>query len=103
MAHESLALGTLPTRDRLMNEKSIFAAALEIESPAQRQAFLEDACAGNDMLRSQVEELLQASTQAGSFLDVPLAGFEVATEAFTDSNCGTAVDTDIRPFLSPCD
>lgn len=86
-----------------MNEKSIFAAALEIESPAQRQAFLEHACAENDMLRSQVEELLQASIQAGSFLDVPLAGFEVATEAFTDSNCGTAVDTDIRPFLSPCD
>jgi eukaryotic-like serine/threonine-protein kinase len=62
-----------------MNEKSIFAAALEIDSPAQRQAFLNDACAGNDTLRAQVEDLLQASAQAGSFLDVPLAGFDVAT------------------------
>lgn len=46
----------------------VFAEALDIESPARRQQFLEDACAGNVTLRREVETLLRAHDEAGGFL-----------------------------------
>lgn len=51
--------------------KSIFAKALEIETPQAREAYLEDACGGNAELRSEVADLLAAFEQAGSFLKNP--------------------------------
>ena len=51
--------------------KSIFGNALEIRSPAQRQAYLDQACAGNAALRAEVEALLEASADAGHFLESP--------------------------------
>jgi serine/threonine protein kinase/tetratricopeptide (TPR) repeat protein len=52
-----------------MNEESIFAAALQKNSPEERAAFLDDACQGNPRLRADVEELLEASDRAGGFLE----------------------------------
>jgi serine/threonine protein kinase len=49
--------------------KTIFGEALEIESPADRAAFLERACGGDAALRAGVEALLQAHQEAGRFLD----------------------------------
>ncbi|HYT91981.1 MAG TPA: serine/threonine-protein kinase, partial [Gemmataceae bacterium] len=43
-----------------MNEESLFAAALEKPNPAERQAFLDEACAGDLELRQRVERLLAA-------------------------------------------
>ena len=43
-----------------MNEESLFAAALEKATAAERQAFLEEACAGDVALRRRVERLLAA-------------------------------------------
>jgi tetratricopeptide (TPR) repeat protein len=60
-----------------MNEESLFAAALEKESTAERQAFLEQACAGDDGLRRRVERLLAGHRRADGILDraaVPEAG-----------------------------
>src|SRR5262245_33684116 len=54
-------------------EKSIFLAAIEIQSTAARDAFLEEACAGNPALRTEVEALLQAHEQPQRLLDVPPA------------------------------
>jgi len=51
----------------------IFASVLELPAP-QRQVYLEQACAGEDELRRQVEALLAAHAQAGSFLDRPAPG-----------------------------
>ncbi len=48
----------------------IFASVLELPA-AQRQAHLEQACAGDAELKQQVEALLAAHGQAGSFLDQP--------------------------------
>jgi serine/threonine protein kinase/Tfp pilus assembly protein PilF len=56
--------------------KAIFDRALEIDTPADRQAFLEAACAGEPTLRDQVESLLRAYAEAGSFLEQP-AGAEM--------------------------
>src|SRR5688572_33187771 len=41
------------------------------QSPSQREAFLKQACAGDEVLRREVESLLQAHEQAGSFLEAP--------------------------------
>ncbi len=48
--------------------RGIFDAALEISDPAQRRAFLDDACAGHASLRQEVEELLAAHETVGGFL-----------------------------------
>ena len=49
----------------------VFLEAAEIESPAERRRFLDQQC-GDDMgLRAQVEALLAASAQVGSFLNRP--------------------------------
>jgi serine/threonine protein kinase/tetratricopeptide (TPR) repeat protein len=52
----------------------LFLKALELHSPAERQTYLDGACAGNPALRAQVEALLQADAQAGSFLASPAVG-----------------------------
>ena len=49
----------------------IFLKVLDIRSPEERLAFLDSACLGNPGLRAQVESLLTASDQAGSFLESP--------------------------------
>src|SRR5262249_49552121 len=57
-----------------MSERDIFIAALQVEDPDQRRAYLEQACAGRPELRRQVEELLRLYEGAGSFLEAPAAG-----------------------------
>src|SRR5262249_18814914 len=56
-----------------MSERSIFLAVLEITDPAERDAYLDSACAGNPALRSQVEQLLKAHWKPGSFMASPAA------------------------------
>jgi len=57
-------------------EVAIFNGALEL-APAERAAYLEQACAGNIPLRERVEALLNASEQAGSFLESPPTGLSL--------------------------
>jgi tetratricopeptide (TPR) repeat protein/tRNA A-37 threonylcarbamoyl transferase component Bud32 len=54
-----------------MSERDIFIAALQQDDPAQRQAYLDEACAGQAVLREQVEGLLRLHANAGSFLEQP--------------------------------
>src|SRR6516225_5748630 len=54
----------------------IFFAALEKEIPAERTAYLDEACAGNEALRRRVETLLAAQEQVGQFLERPIAEAE---------------------------
>jgi serine/threonine protein kinase len=56
-----------------MTEETIFAAALQKSSPAERAVYLEEACAGDAALRQQVEALLKAHAVDGNFLAVPAA------------------------------
>src|SRR5262245_56951153 len=57
--------------DSITDLKSIFGNALAIASPADREAYLDQACAGNATLRAEVEALLEASADAGQFLEPP--------------------------------
>src|SRR5208282_1971166 len=53
-------------------EIEVFNAALKLPV-AERVAYLDQACAGDTALRQRVEELLQASDEAGAFLESPAA------------------------------
>src|SRR5262245_33756229 len=52
-------------------EQSIFLAALELATPAERQAYLRGACGTNEPLRAAVADLLAAHERAGNILDAP--------------------------------
>jgi hypothetical protein len=54
-----------------MHEESIFAGALERLTPAEREAYLDGACAGDVELRRRVDALLKAHEQKGDLLDQP--------------------------------
>jgi eukaryotic-like serine/threonine-protein kinase len=58
-----------------MDEESLFMAALERPTVAERRAFLHEACAGDDGLRQRVERLLAAHWEIFGILD------EVATSS----------------------
>jgi len=53
------------------NLESIFFAALDKRPPAERSAFLDEVCAGDDKLRGSVERMLAAHPAVGSFLEQP--------------------------------
>src|SRR5262245_62170235 len=53
--------------------ETILAAAVEIASPAKRQAYLDGACADDAALRQRVERLVANHFRAGSFLEHPAA------------------------------
>ena len=52
-----------------MSERSIFIAALEKDDPAERAAYLAQACADDAALRERIERLLKAHEPADSFLE----------------------------------
>jgi Tol biopolymer transport system component len=86
-----------------MSDETIFATAVTKKTASERQAYLDEACAGNWELRAAVEELLRADSDAGSFLRHAPAGLGVTAEATVDgpeaSGCGSAS----LPLLEPCD
>jgi serine/threonine-protein kinase len=53
--------------------KSIFLAAIEEHAPEQWPGFLDQACAGDVRLRADVEKLLRARSELGSFHEQPRA------------------------------
>src|SRR5687768_2531175 len=74
--------------ERLQQVSPIFRQAVEL-SPDERAAFLETACAGDATLRSDVERLIFAHEQAGSFIESP--AFERAAELLTDETAASIV------------
>lgn len=61
--------------------KAIFDQAREIATTAERNAFLDTACAGAPELRHQVQALLQAYAEAGNFLEQPVLNLAATTDA----------------------
>jgi serine/threonine protein kinase/tetratricopeptide (TPR) repeat protein len=53
----------------MLNEESVFAAALEKGSDTERQAYLDEVCCGDASLRQRVEQLLDADQRARGILD----------------------------------
>jgi formylglycine-generating enzyme required for sulfatase activity len=91
-----------------MTEETIFASALE-KPPAERSAYLADACGGDESLRKRLEALLAASEKVGNFMANPAVGPAVdpsATEALSASAAerdatATNPDDEGLSFLTP--
>nr|MBC8218107.1 hypothetical protein [Planctomycetota bacterium] len=58
----------------------IFQDAIEIEDPAKRARYLEDACKQDSELRAEVEALLRSHEKAGDFLEVPAVDSNVTLD-----------------------
>jgi serine/threonine protein kinase len=71
--------------------ETILAEVVEISSERDRQAFLERACAGNELLRAQVERLLANHFRAGAFLEEPVAVLETMAESVLTEGPGTRI------------
>ncbi len=54
-----------------MNERTLFLAALEIDDPVARSAYLDQAAPTSKNSSPAVESLLQAHAKESSFLDQP--------------------------------
>ncbi len=61
-----------PSSDRWKRLESLFYEAIELD-PAARRTFLEQHCAGDEALRSELESLLASSDQPIDFLEKPIA------------------------------
>ncbi|HEX2476961.1 MAG TPA: serine/threonine-protein kinase [Lacipirellulaceae bacterium] len=59
-----------------MSERTIFMAALDIDDPAERWAFLDESCRGDAELRKRVAALIHSHEQSASFLNSPPPGIE---------------------------
>src|SRR6266496_3672508 len=54
--------------ERLQRSDEILQGALEL-APEERGAFLDEACAGDEVMRQKVESLLAAAQQMGGFME----------------------------------
>ena len=69
------------TPERWQHIKSLLHSALE-RDPAERDAFLAAACAGDEAMRQEVESLISAHEQAGDFIESP--AFELMADSLGD-------------------
>jgi serine/threonine protein kinase/Tol biopolymer transport system component len=83
------------TPDRYQQIDKVFQDALERE-PKDRAAFLDQACAGDPVLRGEVEALIASYERAGSFIETPV--FEAAPELVVDSGSDSLVGNAIGPY-----
>jgi serine/threonine protein kinase/Tfp pilus assembly protein PilF len=67
--------------ERWQRIKELLHSALE-RAPQGRAAFVDDACAGDSTLRSEVEDLIASHEQAGSFIESP--AFELMANSLGD-------------------
>ena len=87
-----------------MNEATIFATALEKRDPAERSAYLEEACGGDAGLRKRVEALLESHGKAGNFLERPAVEQWAAAPPLAGTVTGAEQDggdPDALGFLRP--
>ena len=77
--------------------EALFLPALDRSTPAERSAFLAEACAGDMALRQRVEALLQAHSQADQLLDRPAVVPIVASEAMTDNLAASSAASVVAP------
>jgi serine/threonine protein kinase len=70
----------------IAREQVLFEAALGIEDAVKREKFLEDSCANDEKLRSQIEDLLAAHAKSDRFFSPAVADFIKQTAAPLTAN-----------------
>ena len=81
--------------ERWQQIDQLFHLALEQE-PGRRAVFLSQACAGDDALQSDVEELISSHEQAKSFIETPAT--DLAAEFFARRQPGLKLGEAIGPY-----
>jgi serine/threonine protein kinase/tetratricopeptide (TPR) repeat protein len=71
--------------------KSIFLAAIDEHAPEQWPTFLDQACAGDDLLRTEVERLLRSQAALGSFHEAPRFALPAAVDELITERPGTII------------
>jgi serine/threonine protein kinase len=74
-----------------MSERAIFIAALEKDDPAERAAYLDQACSDDRPLRQRIERLLKAHEPADSFLEHRPPGLGVTADDPPVAECAGTV------------
>ena len=81
--------------ERRRQVERIYHSALEREE-SQRGAFLAQACAGDEVLRKEVESLLAHQPLAESFIEVP--ALEVAAMGMAENRVASLVGRQVGPY-----
>ena len=89
-----------------MTDRDLFIAALDHADPAERAAWLDEACAGDADCRRRVDVLLRAHDQASKFLAAPaveqLGGTDDSTRtAHPGDETVPPTEVDVRALLAP--
>jgi serine/threonine protein kinase/tetratricopeptide (TPR) repeat protein len=77
--------------EQLNQAKSIFLEAIDQHAPARWPAFLEQACGGDGHLRAEVEKLLRAQAEIGSFVEAPDFTLPKSVEELIGERPGTNI------------
>ncbi|HEX8651172.1 MAG TPA: protein kinase [Pyrinomonadaceae bacterium] len=83
------------TPERWQRIDEILQAALDC-APQRRKTLLDEACAGDEALRKEVEALLASDGEAGSFIERPAS--EVAAELLADDQVNSAIGQHIDHY-----
>src|SRR6266705_4776765 len=81
--------------ERWQQIKVLLQSALERE-PAQRSAFLAEACADDESLRSDVESFIGSYEQAGDFIEAP--AFELMADSLTNLQGASFIGHSLGPY-----
>jgi hypothetical protein len=73
------------------SERSVFLEAIDLASPAERAAYLDQACKDNPQLRAEVEALLRAHEAPQRILDAPAVVSPTIDEALPLERPGTVI------------
>ncbi len=92
-------MGLPVNRERWIQVDQVLQSALQ-HSPQERDAYLREACAGDQTMEEEIRSLLKAQHEAGSFLETP--AFEVAApfDATEEFAMGNSTDALIDAELS---
>jgi len=83
--------------ERWQQIDQLFHLALEQE-PGQRAVFLSQACAGDEALQSEVEELISSHELAENFIETPAS--DLAAELLAKEQAGAKIGEGISPFAT---
>jgi len=73
------------------NAEEVFNKAIELSDVTEQQEFLEQACAGNEKLRAEVDALLKWHEEAGDFLEVPPVDPDLTVQTSAVEGSGTVI------------
>ena len=87
------------TPDRWQKIEQLYHSARERED-SQRVAFLDEACAGDEVLRREIESLLAEEKEAQGFLESP--ALEIAAKAMAQHKTQSLVGQRLGPYQVAC-